>query len=378
MAGAALSAGARLGDALGSLATGQQDQYEAGLALGAKTQQALADARKNVLGNNAKQAALSIDYSDPNAVQANLGQLLVGDLGADFSASREGLLKQQEYGNRGRATDTSLPLGERNAALLGVANAPVDLLQSLGNGQVANRFDGTGVETTGLGNSIIDENTAQAAAQNALAAKYAAETANPEKFRAQPVTDLDTIRAIAAAKAGGTAAGKVQGGAEGTLPATLQGFDNAASTINQLVAHPGFNGIYGWQGAFPNAPNGAAAGAEALRNQIKGQSFLQAIQSLRGLGSVTEVEGTKATNALTAALDPKLNADEAKLRFGELQARLNELRAAATQVAARPAQPGAVAAGAQPPSFATEAEAEAAGIAPGTRVVIGGVAGTWQ
>jgi hypothetical protein len=34
--------------------------------------------------------------------------------------------------------------------------------------------------------------------------------------------------------------------------------------------------------------------------------------------------------------------------------------------------------GGAPPSFATEAEAEAAGLRPGTRVVIGGVPGTWQ
>lgn len=39
-------------------------------------------------------------------------------------------------------------------------------------------------------------------------------------------------------------------------------------------------------------------------------------------------------------------------------------------------QPAAPAGGV--PTFATEAEAEAAGIAPGTRVIIGGVPGTWQ
>lgn len=32
----------------------------------------------------------------------------------------------------------------------------------------------------------------------------------------------------------------------------------------------------------------------------------------------------------------------------------------------------------QPQEFATEADAEAAGIQPGTRVIIGGVPGTWQ
>jgi hypothetical protein len=34
--------------------------------------------------------------------------------------------------------------------------------------------------------------------------------------------------------------------------------------------------------------------------------------------------------------------------------------------------------GGGPPEFATEAEAEAAGLEPGTRVVIGGVPGVWQ
>ncbi len=40
--------------------------------------------------------------------------------------------------------------------------------------------------------------------------------------------------------------------------------------------------------------------------------------------------------------------------------------------------PGGKANGAAPPTFGTEAEAEAAGLAPGTKVVIGGVSGTWH
>jgi hypothetical protein len=38
----------------------------------------------------------------------------------------------------------------------------------------------------------------------------------------------------------------------------------------------------------------------------------------------------------------------------------------------------APAATAEVPTFSTEAEAEAAGLAPGTRIIINGVSGTWQ
>lgn len=65
---------------------------------------------------------------------------------------------------------------------------------------------------------------------------------------------------------------------------------------------------------------------------------------------------------------------------GSTLADLVKRRGLGTPEPAGAVAPGATAAptGAAPQTFATEAEAEAAGIKPGTRVIIGGVPGTWQ
>ena len=64
--------------------------------------------------------------------------------------------------------------------------------------------------------------------------------------------------------------------------------------------HPGFEGVVGF--GIPGVrffPGTAAAGFDALFEQAEGGAFLQAYESLRGTGQITEIEGTKATSALT-------------------------------------------------------------------------------
>jgi hypothetical protein len=64
--------------------------------------------------------------------------------------------------------------------------------------------------------------------------------------------------------------------------------------------HPGFEGVVGM--GVPGVrlfPGTAAAGFDALFEQAEGGAFLQAYESLRGTGQITEIEGTKATSALT-------------------------------------------------------------------------------
>jgi hypothetical protein len=64
--------------------------------------------------------------------------------------------------------------------------------------------------------------------------------------------------------------------------------------------HPGFEGVVGM--GIPGVrlfPGTAAASFDALFEQAEGGAFLQAYESLRGTGQITEIEGTKATSALT-------------------------------------------------------------------------------
>ena len=64
--------------------------------------------------------------------------------------------------------------------------------------------------------------------------------------------------------------------------------------------HPGFEGVVGM--GIPGMrfiPGTQAASFDALFRQAEGGAFLQAYESLRGTGQITEIEGSKATSALT-------------------------------------------------------------------------------
>jgi hypothetical protein len=75
----------------------------------------------------------------------------------------------------------------------------------------------------------------------------------------------------------------------------------AHTTIQQMLSHPGLPAAVGIRGQFDpqNAIWGTPVqGARALIDQAQGQAFLQAFESLKGGGQITEIEGQKATQAM--------------------------------------------------------------------------------
>lgn len=112
--------------------------------------------------------------------------------------------------------------------------------------------------------------------------------------------------------------------------------DMGIGVIDQLIASPGLGGIVGLRGKVPNIPGSDAAKANALAEQLEGQTFLQAFQSLKGAGAITETEGRKASAAIA-----RLNRSQSKEDF--VQA-LNEFRGILVETKARAAEkvnPGA-------------------------------------
>lgn len=84
---------------------------------------------------------------------------------------------------------------------------------------------------------------------------------------------------------------------------------NLFNVLNQFENHPGLSDLVGAKGggailsyAGKETPIAGtnAAGAKALLDQIKGQQFLQAFESLKGGGQISEKEGEAATKALSA------------------------------------------------------------------------------
>lgn len=125
---------------------------------------------------------------------------------------------------------------------------------------------------------------------------------------------------LASAAASGTATGTAQATAKIALPKVIDDASQAVNLIDQMIGdakvdkngklmlpqkgqkqpHPGFGQYVGIGIPGLSYVEGTdTAGFKTLLGQVKGGAFLQAYDYLRGTGSITEIEGTKATNAAT-------------------------------------------------------------------------------
>ena len=131
--------------------------------------------------------------------------------------------------------------------------------------------------------------------------------------------DPEFQKNLAQAKASGSEVGKASAQASIRLPNVVSSTQDVIRKINELIgspeerdetgkvirkatkAHPGFETSVGatlvpGERFIPGSP---AADFAARMNELQGHAFLQAIDSLRGTGSISEKEGEKATEAVT-------------------------------------------------------------------------------
>jgi hypothetical protein len=106
---------------------------------------------------------------------------------------------------------------------------------------------------------------------------------------------------IAASKASGTAAGKDAAESQIELPKVVQQGEETIKLVDDLLKSPGFKQAVGASRLMgvQMIPGTAAKDFDIRLDQLKGQQFLQAFNSLRGGGQITEVEGKKATDAIS-------------------------------------------------------------------------------
>jgi len=139
--------------------------------------------------------------------------------------------------------------------------------------------------------------------------------------------DLDpNVQAkLAASKAAGTTAGKTQAAAAIALPNAIATSESLLGKIDAMIGtpavkdksgkvinagtapHPGFTGAVGMgrlqtlgiPGVEQLIPGTPAADFKARFDEIMGGAFLEAFETLKGGGAITETEGKKATAAKT-------------------------------------------------------------------------------
>lgn len=103
----------------------------------------------------------------------------------------------------------------------------------------------------------------------------------------------------------------IAGGTAQDVKATaIASADDVIKTLTDLKAAKGAANRYGLSsvgGLAPAVPGSDEANAQAIINKVKGQAFLTALDSLRGTGTITEIEGAKATQAVTVLSDQNIS-----------------------------------------------------------------------
>lgn len=118
-----------------------------------------------------------------------------------------------------------------------------------------------------------------------------------------PEAAIDEAATRKEAEAEAAATGEARGTAVANLPVVLSTSRYALETVDKLLNHPGRSAATGSSrnlgaGLQRFGPwSSAVKDFEVLREQARGQIFLDAYQALKGGGQITEVEGLKAEQA---------------------------------------------------------------------------------
>lgn len=154
-------------------------------------------------------------------------------------------------------------------------------------------------------------------------------------------------RRLAEGKAGGKVAGEDAAKARVDLPRASAQADELLRLTDELIRHPGFKQAVGTSSALgvQKVPGTDARDFVIRLDQIKGKQFLEAFNSLKGGGQITEAEGKKATEAIArmdiAASEPEfiqaVRDFQAVVRAGAERAAARAAPAAAPQAESKPA-----------------------------------------
>jgi len=153
---------------------------------------------------------------------------------------------------------------------------------------------------------------------------------------------------VAYNKAAGASAekqGTMQGEAAFNLPLVESNVRTMLDSIGALKSDPALADRYGNPGSyFPPITGTEGARVQSRINMVKGQVFLDAFNSLRGGGQITEIEGIKAEQAKSRLQDQHLSREDAIAAANELidivNRGLSVARKRATMAPTLPSRPG--------------------------------------
>lgn len=91
------------------------------------------------------------------------------------------------------------------------------------------------------------------------------------------------------------------------------------SLFANALKHPGLDASYGKSSLVPALAGSDRSNFEAIREQVQGKAFLQAFDTLKGGGQITEMEGRQATAAITRIVNSGMSDEAAREAWKELR-----------------------------------------------------------
>ncbi|HAN5966749.1 TPA: acyltransferase [Escherichia coli] len=98
-------------------------------------------------------------------------------------------------------------------------------------------------------------------------------------------------------------------------------FSTALDSLDEIEQSPGLSKAVGIRSAFPTVPGSDAANFEARLDTFKAQTFLPMVQSLKGMGALSDAEGKKLSDAV-GALSPKMSEKAFRDSIGKIRNQL--------------------------------------------------------
>lgn len=131
----------------------------------------------------------------------------------------------------------------------------------------------------------------------------------------------------AAARAAAKESGEAMGKAKAALPDILNTGSVMLRNIDAVLNDKGLDNVTGSVMGHPWTPTvrQGSANTEARLKQIQGGTFMQAYQTLKGGGTITEVEGAKAQQSIARLSDTRISPKEYKVALREARTDINDL-----------------------------------------------------
>jgi hypothetical protein len=93
--------------------------------------------------------------------------------------------------------------------------------------------------------------------------------------------------------------------------------DRFVKTLEKLRDHKGFSRLFGTTWLSPEIGGTAGAGAKTLYKQVEAMGFMEAIKDMKGMGALSDAEGSRASIAFNG-LDPDMPEEDAKAAIADL------------------------------------------------------------